>query len=86
MSVLKILGKYPLQEWDYKSKDDTWKVGLWGDYRFTCTCPNYLYRGHSCKHTRDRRASIEQLYGSVYNYVQKLNNKDNENNTANANS
>jgi len=75
---LQFLGKYPVKEWNYPAAKgkDIWRVSLWGNYKFTCTCPTYRFKTASCKHTRSQREQIEREFGSVYNYIQLLKNHE----------
>lgn len=73
--VLRAEAKYPLQEWyipTSKEPQENWVVGLWSDYKFTCTCPSYKFKDRFCKHTQAERLELESLYGSIFNYVRTI--------------
>lgn len=78
MSVVKAQAKYPVQEWKIPASesDEIWVLGLWGDYKFTCTCWGYQRKKETCKHIRAKRLELESLYGSIFNYCQMLKERD----------
>lgn len=72
--VFKAPPKYPVQEWKVPSSttDEIYTVGLWFDYKLSCTCIRFRMKRDTCKHIQAKRLELESLYGSIYNYCQKL--------------
>lgn len=73
--VLRVESKFPAQEWKVKSAktDNIYTLELWGDHRFRCTCPRFMYHGNqTCKHIQAKRHEIENLYGNIHNYLEML--------------
>lgn len=65
----------PIKHWKIQGTKpfDLWTVSLFEDGHLECTCPSWSWGSkHFCKHTQNKRLELEQVFGSVSNFIKQV--------------